>query len=93
MSISVIFVVVSCCKSRMLSEGRPPFVLKSCTRILARRERDRGSFGGKKGVKLHGMPCWSRWDISKMRIIFLLSYLFSSSLRPNDIRDKPGMSL
>ena len=24
---------------------------------------------------------------------FLLSYLFSSSLRPNDFRDKPGMSL
>ena len=31
MSISGIFVVVFCCKSRMVSEGRPSAVFKSCT--------------------------------------------------------------
>ena len=39
-SISSIFVLVSCCKSGMASEGRLSAVFKSCTRILAKRERN-----------------------------------------------------
>ena len=34
---------LSCCLLGMVSEGRSPAFLKSCTRILARRESDRGS--------------------------------------------------
>ena len=45
MSIAGMFVVVSCCKSRMLSEGKQPVSFKSCTRILARCDSDRGFFG------------------------------------------------
>ena len=43
MSISGMFVLLSRCLSGMVSEGRLPAFLKSCTRILARRESDRGS--------------------------------------------------
>ena len=43
MSISGMFVLLSCCLSGVVSEGKTPAFLKSCTRILARRESDRGS--------------------------------------------------
>ena len=43
MSISGMFALLSYCLSGMVSEGRPPAFLKSCTRIVARRESDRGS--------------------------------------------------
>ena len=42
-SFTGMFVLESCCLSRMVSEGRRPAFIKSCTRILARRESDRGS--------------------------------------------------
>ena len=52
MSISGMLVLESCCLSGMVSEGRPPAFFKSCTRILARRESDRGSLDVKNRVKL-----------------------------------------
>ena len=47
MSISGMFVLESCCVSGKVSEGRPSALLRSCTRILARGESDRGSLGVK----------------------------------------------
>ena len=51
MSISGMFMLLSCCLSGMVSEGRPPAFLKSCTHILARRESDRGSLDVKMELK------------------------------------------
>ena len=45
------FVAESCSESGVVSEGRPPAFFKSCTRIEARQESDKGSLGVKT-VKL-----------------------------------------
>ena len=47
MLISGIHLVVSCSGSVSVLGDKPPADFKSCTRILARRERERGSFGVK----------------------------------------------
>ena len=46
------FVEESYSEFGVLSEGRPTAFFKSCTRIEARRESDKGSLGAKNRVKL-----------------------------------------
>ena len=66
-STSGMFVLESCCLSRMVSEGRPPAFLKSCTSILARRKSDRGSLDVKTELncllKILALVLVSEWSM------------------------------
>ena len=53
MSISGIVVEVFCHESGLVSEGSPPERFRSCTRIWARRESDKGDLGVKTELN-----CW-----------------------------------